>query len=172
MFLHPAVITMRATLFIIMFLLTLSTALAIDMPQAPDPPGAPGETPAPPPTPGAPEFSFARHARQQLMIKRISLPFYTTASSGSAVPIVVQVRNNDEASIRNGLSVTASIPALGIRKKSGPDTLFAKHEATKTVTLDIPKSAQPGIYLARITVSTDRFHRTVYHLVRVVATKE
>ncbi len=158
---------MKPTLFIVVFLLTLSTALAIEMPPVPTPPGGNG-FPNPPPIPGIPDFSFAQHARQQLTIKRLSLPLYTRVAVGSSVHLGVQVKNNDETSIRNGLSVTTSIPALGIKKKSGPDTLLAKKDATKTTTLNIPKSAQPGLYLARITVSTDRFHRIVYRLVHVI----
>ncbi|MBI4441727.1 hypothetical protein HY639_06170 [Candidatus Woesearchaeota archaeon] len=143
---------MRFTPLVIVLLLTLHTAVAF---------------PAAPPIPGAPAFSFAQNAREQLTIKRLSMPLLLDVAPGEAVPLAVEVKNNDAATIRNGVSVTVSIPQLGLRKRAGPDTLLGRAAVTKKVMVQVPEAAKPGIYLARITVSTDRFHRTIYRLVNI-----
>lgn len=148
---------MKATALLILLVLVATVASAIEAPP----------TPSPPPTPNVPEFSFAKRARDQLVVKRISLPFFSEVMRGNILPLTLQVKNNDEAAIRNGLSITVSLPQLGIKRKIGPDSLAAKKEATKQMALPIPSHAQQGVYLARITVSSDRFHRTLYRLVHV-----
>ncbi len=148
---------MKATALLILLVLLATLTSAQEAPPIPNPP----------PTPHAPEFSFAKHARDQLAVKRISLPFFSEITKGNALPLTLRVKNNDEAAIRNGLSVTVSIPQLGVKRKLGPDTLAAKKEVTKHFALPTPQDAQPGVYLARITVSSDRFHRTLYRLVHV-----
>lgn len=161
---------MKYFTIIVGFLLVLSTlpsAESIDMPQVP---GAPGAFPLPPPTPGFPiftEITTAHNAREQLTIKKVSIPLMLNVQPGEMIPLSTQIKNNDLSAIKNGLTLTISIPQLGIRKKTGPVSLSAKKETTLKLSLEIPQTTKSGIYIARITASTDKFHRTVYRLVKI-----
>lgn len=143
---------MKLGIFVLVFLLALSLTFALPVPP-------------PPPVPGQPAFSFAQHAREQLHVKRVAMP--SGVASGNILPVAVHVQNVDEVSLDNGLSVTVSLPQLGIRKRIGPGTILARKETTKTIVLSIPQTTPQGTYLARITVSSDSFHRTLYRIITV-----
>jgi len=60
------------------------------------------------------------------------------------------------------VSVTVTIPELGIRKKVGPFDLKRGKEIKKTVLLEIPDDTRKGVYYAKITISNDRTKRVRY----------
>ncbi|MFH1316873.1 MAG: hypothetical protein ABII01_05105, partial [Candidatus Woesearchaeota archaeon] len=95
--------------------------------------------------------------RRKLFIDRISFDgtYSDKFEAGSNVQAVITMTNNDYYDIKE-MTVTYTIPELGVRRKLGPFGIDAKTTVTKLADLEIPDWADPGIYDVRISIASTK----------------
>lgn len=101
-------------------------------------------------------------------IGAIIIPNAYDAAAGDTIPVTISFKNNGDEKLEN-LKAAVAIPDLGVRASVGPiqDVSVGKR-ISKTVYIELPEDAQPGLYYARITIDAGSLHRVKHRDVELI----
>ena len=136
----------------------------------PTPSPTPTPTPAPVTTPGAAapkpvsrplnalSISFPL---QPLFLRSAYFPDADCVKPGESATLALNVQNKARSQL-NDVSFTATIPELDVRARIGPVKLTGRGKVTKFLDIAVPAAASEGAYYLKITVTNNKFVRTVF----------
>lgn len=81
--------------------------------------------------------------------------------------IVVNVLNYNDEDLEN-VKVSVFIPAMGYYFRSGAFDVDKNDVYGKLIYDEVPKYAEPGDYLAKVTISNDDIKESVYRYITIV----
>ncbi|MBI4439947.1 hypothetical protein HY638_03160 [Candidatus Woesearchaeota archaeon] len=88
-------------------------------------------------------------------------------ATGDQIVAKVVLQNDKDMDLRH-ISITATVPELGMYSKVGPFPVDSGEVVTKTIILDdIPYGAEPGIYTARFSISNGLVTRVVHREIEI-----
>ena len=90
-----------------------------------------------------------------------------TVDAGESVPVAISFGNEGYIKM-NDVHVTMVIPELGVYRKIGPFDVSSGKVVTRTLSLNVPEYAPPGVYDVRFVISDD-FIRRVKHRELIVS---
>ncbi|MBT3298042.1 hypothetical protein HN385_03895 [archaeon] len=89
------------------------------------------------------------------------------ASAGDEVRLSVGLNNDGEKDLED-LEISIVVYELGIKYSSGNFDIDSNDQLSEVITMEIPESANEGIYDIRITVSNDDFSHVTHRTLRLV----
>lgn len=124
-------------------------------------PAAPSPAPAPVLAAANPLQSVSVQFPGSLFLRSAGFPDDDCIRPGESAIMAVKVRNEGRSSIRD-LKFTASVPELGIWASDGPITLKTDKKPTRLLNIDVPADTLNGEYYVGLTITNNKFSRTVY----------
>jgi hypothetical protein len=100
-------------------------------------------------------------------IGAIIIPNAYDAMAGDVVPVTISFKNNGDKKLEN-LKAAVAIQDLNVRASIGPMDLSVGKRVSKTVYIELPQDAQPGLYYARITIDSGSLHRVKHRDVELI----
>jgi len=100
-------------------------------------------------------------------IGSIIIPNAYDAMAGDVVPVTISFKNNGDKKLED-LKAAVAIQDLNVRASIGPMDLNVGKRVSKTVYIELPQDAQPGLYYARITIDSGSLHRVKHRDVELI----
>ncbi len=100
-------------------------------------------------------------------IGAIIIPNAYDAAAGDTIPVTISFKNNGDEKLEN-LKAAVAIQDLNVRASVGPLDLSVGKRISKTVYIELPEDAQPGLYYARITIDAGSLHRVKHRDVELI----
>jgi len=112
------------------------------------------------------EESKESKKRTELLIAR-AIIFDEVLKPGSFTEVLVNLENHGRRDL-DDVSLTISVPDLGIRMNRNIDEIDGGEEKTYIMPLDIPIFAETGFYPVKISAQNDDERRIMYRFIEII----